>query len=304
MALRFRKSITLFPGVKINLSRSGPSLSVGVPGIRRTYHTDGRVTTSVGIPGTGLSWTETTRGNRTNATAASSNSRASIAPQERIDLVDDMDAFDMVSDGAPQCVVRESIQEEVNNVSNSTDTEFQEKVVKEKQFLQRNDIKNIYVTNDDEIEWTEIVSGADADELLMDADLWKYCHGVAHKIVSGDIDTYLDVIEELRPIDDLLYYGSDFEFGTDKSSYMEVEFKAKPEVLPNGMNDPLFEEFICAVCIRIAKDLMATLPVSKVIVHATVGERTILSTLFEKNKLHKLNYNNMSAKEIIEWLKN
>jgi hypothetical protein len=38
----FRKSIRLLPGVRINLSKSGPRLSIGVPGIRASIDTEGK----------------------------------------------------------------------------------------------------------------------------------------------------------------------------------------------------------------------------------------------------------------------
>ena len=59
MGLRFRKSISLFPGVRINFSKSGMSVSSGVPGFRKTINTKGQVTTTVGIPGTGLYYVDT-----------------------------------------------------------------------------------------------------------------------------------------------------------------------------------------------------------------------------------------------------
>ena len=64
MGLRFRKSITILPGIKLNFGKSGMSVSAGVPGFRKTFHTSGRVTTSVGIPGTGISYVTTENGNR------------------------------------------------------------------------------------------------------------------------------------------------------------------------------------------------------------------------------------------------
>ena len=64
MGLRFRRSIRLLPGVRLNLSRSGVGLSVGVPGARFTYGADGRRRTTVGLPGTGLSWVEETGSRR------------------------------------------------------------------------------------------------------------------------------------------------------------------------------------------------------------------------------------------------
>lgn len=38
----FRKSLCLMPGVRINLSKSGPRLSIGVPGIRASIDTEGK----------------------------------------------------------------------------------------------------------------------------------------------------------------------------------------------------------------------------------------------------------------------
>ncbi|NBR93665.1 MAG: DUF4236 domain-containing protein [Actinobacteria bacterium] len=54
MSLRFRRSIKLIPGVRLNFSKSAIGLSVGVPGARISVNTRGDVYTSAGIPGTGL----------------------------------------------------------------------------------------------------------------------------------------------------------------------------------------------------------------------------------------------------------
>jgi Protein of unknown function (DUF4236) len=57
MALRFRQSFQLFPGVRLNLSSSGVSASFGVPGA--TINVSGRgVRNTVGIPGTGISFSQ------------------------------------------------------------------------------------------------------------------------------------------------------------------------------------------------------------------------------------------------------
>ncbi len=55
MSLRFRRSLRLAPGVRVNLGLRGPSLSVGPRGIGVTLGPAG-VTTHAGLPGTGLSY--------------------------------------------------------------------------------------------------------------------------------------------------------------------------------------------------------------------------------------------------------
>lgn len=55
MGLRLRKSIKIMPGLKINLSKSGASLTVGKAGACVNVSKRGTRTT-VGLPGTGISY--------------------------------------------------------------------------------------------------------------------------------------------------------------------------------------------------------------------------------------------------------
>jgi len=56
MGLRFRKSFRIFPGVRINLSKTGIGASVGFKGFRLTKRADGKVQRTVSLPGTGVSY--------------------------------------------------------------------------------------------------------------------------------------------------------------------------------------------------------------------------------------------------------
>lgn len=53
MGLRFRKSVKVVPGVRLNFSKSGISTSLGTTGARMTFSKNG-VYSNVGLPGTGL----------------------------------------------------------------------------------------------------------------------------------------------------------------------------------------------------------------------------------------------------------
>jgi hypothetical protein len=57
MPLRFHRSVSIIPGLRVNLSKSGASLSLGHRGAWYTVGPRGRRVT-VGLPGTGLYWTE------------------------------------------------------------------------------------------------------------------------------------------------------------------------------------------------------------------------------------------------------
>ena len=60
MGFRFYRRVHIFPGLTVNVSRSGPSLSVGVRGAHVTVGRRG-VTRTVGIPETGIYYTSRSR---------------------------------------------------------------------------------------------------------------------------------------------------------------------------------------------------------------------------------------------------
>jgi len=56
---RFRRSVRLFPGVRLNLGKRSASVSIGGRGAHVTLGGPQGTRTTVGIPGTGLSYTAT-----------------------------------------------------------------------------------------------------------------------------------------------------------------------------------------------------------------------------------------------------
>lgn len=77
MSLRFRKSMKLLPGVRLNFSKETVGLSFGVPGARYTINSKGRRTISTGLPGTGIYNVETISSGTRSASA-----RARTSTQE------------------------------------------------------------------------------------------------------------------------------------------------------------------------------------------------------------------------------
>ena len=60
MPFRFRKSIRLFPGVKLNINSKSTSVTLGSGRVHETLSSTGRRTTSVRI-GDGLSWRKSSK---------------------------------------------------------------------------------------------------------------------------------------------------------------------------------------------------------------------------------------------------
>jgi hypothetical protein len=66
MGFRFRKSIRIAPGIRLNISKSGTSLSVGGKGLTTNISKRGTKTT-VGLPGTGMSYSSFSPRKKRNA---------------------------------------------------------------------------------------------------------------------------------------------------------------------------------------------------------------------------------------------
>ena len=76
MGLRFRKSIKLGGGAKMNLSKSGIGFSWGVKGFRKTKKAGGGTRTTYSVPGTGISYVKDSgQTKRRSNTMSRSNSR-------------------------------------------------------------------------------------------------------------------------------------------------------------------------------------------------------------------------------------
>ena len=66
MGFRFRKSIKICKGVRLNFNKNSVGLSIGGKGYCYTINSKGRRTAHVGIPGTGLSYSVSSSRKRDN----------------------------------------------------------------------------------------------------------------------------------------------------------------------------------------------------------------------------------------------
>ena len=283
MGLRFRKSISIMPSVKLNFGTTGMSVSTGVPGFRKTFHTSGRVTTSVGIPGTGLYYVDTQNPNRQSTRR---NTRPQTISQTSYD--------DFGESSTVEPVAREPA---VSLAHVPADYEKPQETTAAVVQLDATSLKSIHKTSDDAIDWTEVLVSTLPPDDTYNQQMWQYYHSMAPNVLAGDIDTYLQLIYEVNPLDDLLAYGGNYEFGTDNPHKIEVEFTVNENSLSSAKSqmgateyNGLLEDYICSICIRIARDMFALLPIAHTIVHAVLNEQTIVSVDFDRAKLSRVKF--------------
>lgn len=307
MGLRFRKSVTLCKGVKLNFGKTGMSVSIGGKGYHKTINTKGQVTTSVGIPGSGIYYTDTKRlgGNRQANTQRNiqnqyynQNTIRESQPIQEYEINDSIASYlnSQEQNINSEFVKNEVIQEPEERTYNETET--MGNVTK---LISEDEIRNLYLKSDEPVDWTELLVSTTADDVFMKQDKWIFLKAISHKISSGDIDAYLETIEKMRPVDDLLDYGSQFEFGTDNPKSMEVEFQINQhnDMLSDGTDSELYNEYVAACTIRVVRDLFALLPVKYVIIHTQSGKKSILEAKFDKSVLQVIDFKVEKAGEII-----
>lgn len=281
MGWRFRRSVTLMPGVRVNFGLRGPSVSVGGKGFRTTFGSNGRVTRSIGIPGTGLSYV-TTSGGR------SRQSSGGRAPSSRpVQL-----ACGTTHTASVQRSAQPAPQPATPNYRVLYDTAYGQ-------------IREIYRVADREINWRQIlISGPVTDA---DDEETAYYKSLAQDVINGDIETYLKLVSDLNPLDDLMDYGSEFECGTDDPRMIGVHFTVnsrqvldRVHALPQEQYNSLLQDYVCGCAIRVARDMFALLPVRHIVVDASDGNKDILSVDFIRTSFCSLDFATVDPSDIIQ----
>ena len=308
MGLNFRKSISLGKGLKLNLSKSGPSVSFGKSGFRQSVNLKGQARTTVGIPGTGVYYTKTSNvKNIVGGLTGKDDSKGKKSTKK------DTAAKGSSAKAAKAAPAAKQVNEELIAQSKAQLEEFAAGIEA---------LKSVHKQSDGYIDWEAVANGAVSGQI-------RELQPFAQSVLAGDIDAYFRVIEQVGPFDDLLEYGSGFEVGTDDPKIMEIEFQVKsgdiiptqyPDMKANGeivMKDfsksayfELVQDYVSSTMLRVARDTFALLPVQTVIIHAVdkilnpaTGndeEVTIASAKIKRDAMATLNFERIDPSDCLE----
>lgn len=353
-SLRFRKSVSICKGVRLNFGKKGVSISSGIPGFRKTYNFNtGKTTTTVGIPGTGIYYVDTSGpskkkeeeksgglfsdlfgGAQSNSATASNNAsvyRDNPSLQERTTAKSTTPVYPVYGDNvvtfstdtSTKVVAPKKKNEPVDAVVNTSEAHPEIAIPKDDGFtitpttepvsvvtsepekkpeeITYDTIKAIFENCDVAIDWMDVLSHKTpiSDEVV--SETWEYLHKKAVAVFEGDIDTYLEIISTVNPYDDLLDYAENFEFGTEVPTMMEVEFSITEEKT-SKLNKNVFEDYYCAIAVRVVRDTFALLPVEKIVVHVMHMGKEILNSTFERKNFHELSLNGKDPSDIVKEL--
>ena len=310
MGLNFRKSISLGKGLKLNLSKSGPSVSFGKSGFRQSVNLKGQARTTVGIPGTGIYYTKTNNvKNLVGGLTGKDDSKGKKSTKK-----------DTAAKGTSAKAAKEAKAAPAKQVNEELIAESKARLEEFAQGIEA--LKSVHKQSDGYIDWEAVANGAVSGQI-------KELQPFAQSVLAGDIDAYFRVIEQVGPFDDLLEYGSGFEVGTDDPKMMEIEFQVKsdeiiptqyPDMKANGeivMKDfsksayyELVQDYVSSTMLRVARDTFALLPVQQVIIHAVdkvlnpaTGndeEVTICSAKIKRDAMATLNFERIDPSDCLE----
>lgn len=349
MGLRFRKSIKIAPGVKLNVNKKSVGMSIGGKGCTYSLNSSGRRTTTVGISGTGLSYSQTSGAKKSKSTSRSYNSsaysqRAMIQQQKQEAKLAELESNKLEVDEYENYIdlIRNVHHECENTVQwNSISiapAPFVKGEIGPAEAEARLNLENFVPTlvekmfpkkaadRKSKLELA-LIESKEIDEASYQA--WEESTVFANRILSGDIDAYYEAIITSNPFEDLVDFGSGFEFGTDDADTMEIEFMVKSEqVIPEKSKSltktgklseknlsktayfDITQDYVCSCSIRLARELFALLPIQNVLVHATdqilntatgnSEEHTILSVMFSRERFNSTNFSKIDASDFVE----
>jgi hypothetical protein len=342
MGFGFRKSIRIAPGVRLNVSHKGVGASVGVKGLRYSASTRGsRITAS--IPGTGLYYTQNLSSKRSYTNNAHQKRQELLRQQREIDRLAELERakhevemfenqVQMIKSIHKECDMEFHWQELRNSPAPFRKGEMGPSEQAARQQLAEYKpglFGRMFGSDTKKRQELEDKIREATNEDLVEYSRWENLVQTAEGVLAGDLDVYLEVVQELAPLDDLSDFGSGFEIYFNTPKIGEVDFDVHPETVipleeksltPTGKVKTkqmtktayfdLYQDYVCSCALRIARDMFAILPLEEVIVHAyeeQLSTRTghqergvILSVKIDKRTLNTLNFDRIDCSDSMQ----
>jgi hypothetical protein len=346
MGFGFRKSFKIAPGVRLNVGSRGVGASVGVKGLRHSVNSRGQSRTTVSLPGTGLSYTSTSgrssgnRGNRNYRTASYQRQAELNRLQKEREKLQELQRNQLeVELYENRLNMIKSIHKECDDFVDWLDIKnteppflkghpgpLEQQALQELQNYRPGFMAKVFNQEEKRVEElrNKVLEARKKDE--EEYQEWTVLTEIATKILNGDLETYFEVIKDFAPLDDLSGFGSGFEFFLEEPHTMEVEFDVQTQnVVPSEMktltstgkvsvkNMPISkyydiqQDYVCSCVLRIARDMLALLPLDTIIIHALDSQLNtstgyhekivVLSVKIDRYTLNQLNFDTIDCSD-------
>lgn len=149
----------------------------------------------------------------------------------------------------------------------------------------RADIRSLWKTADETIDWTDALAHSTPTDGLTGIRMWTFYHKHAEKILTGDLDTYTEVLQKANPLGELTEYAESITMQAPSADRLESRFICRSELMEGDR-----KLYLAAMGLRIARDLLACLPVEEVTVTGEYEGKEVFTVTFTRLQLLHRNF--------------
>jgi hypothetical protein len=142
---------------------------------------------------------------------------------------------------------------------------------------------------------------------------------LAKSINQGDLSSYAHIIEEVDPFNEISDFGSEVEFTICSKTKVKASIQIHNDTvipkqsksllksgklsikdMPIGKFNEIYQDYVCSVSIRVARDIFSVIPVGEIIVTAKgnclnksngkIENMPLLSVLFIRDTMNNINF--------------
>lgn len=357
MGFRVRKSFKIAPGVRVNVGKKSAGVSFGTKGARVSVNSRTGARATVGIPGSGISYTTSLNSSKKKRSSSSTSSNScysddyssfsrknNTSAYKRNAELKEMEAkmakLEQLQKNQLEVEMYENRLDMIQAIHKECDDDFNwsgiaqtpppfdlpNGEIGENERRALSDLENYKPSFFDRISDKDSTKRAELKKAVFEAkekdkseyEEWKSLNLLANEVLNRNDSLYLPIIEEMQPFDDLLEFGSGFEFFIYEPDWLEIDFDVNAETvvpkeiksltktgkvstkqMPKGKYFEIQQDYICSCVIRMARDMFALLPIDYVVINALDSrldtatgikkKEVILSVKIEKEKLYKMN---------------
>ncbi len=148
----------------------------------------------------------------------------------------------------------------------------------------KKDIRRLWKTADATVDWTDALLHDRPSDGLTPGKQWDLYHRMARKVLDGDLDAYAEVLTTTNPLGELTGYVNGMVIRTPNPDRLECRFECRKEYLEE---EPAL--YLSGLSLRIARDLLAALPVSEIYVEGNREGKRKIGVTYTREALHKKN---------------
>jgi hypothetical protein len=157
------------------------------------------------------------------------------------------------------------------------------------------------------------------DEYLKNYQEWEVLTAIAKRMCDGDTEAYIEAIKKLNPFEEIEHIGSSVKYSIINEALLRCDLNVQDEkvipteekfLLKNGKLSvkkiptskfyELYQDYVCGCILRIARELLALLPIEMALINAHgrlvnaktghVEDTPILSVAIPRRTLIDLNF--------------